>query len=158
LRVPFADLVLRRAVSADLEALVRLYSIPGDGNKRDENPTRPIDPAYAEALALVAADPNNMLMVADAAGRIAGALHVTFLQYVVYRGGRVALIENVIVDPELRGQGVGEAMMRWAIDAARRRGCFRVQLTSSKTREKAHRFYERLGFARSHEGFTMALG
>jgi GNAT superfamily N-acetyltransferase len=45
--------------------------------------------------------------------------------------------------------------MRWAIDEARRRGCFRVQLTSNEVRKRAHRFYERLGFVASHEGMKL---
>lgn len=63
----------------------------------------------------------------------------------------------MIVEPSLRGQGIGEAMMRWAIDEARRRGCFRVQLTSNKVRKRAHAFYERLGFVASHEGMKLSL-
>ncbi len=44
-----------------------------------------------------------------------------------------------------------------AIEEARRRGCALVQLTSDKRRTDAHRFYERLGFVASHEGFKLAL-
>ncbi|MDA3631038.1 GNAT family N-acetyltransferase, partial [Saccharopolyspora sp. WRP15-2] len=40
---------------------------------------------------------------------------------------------------------------------ARRRGCALVQLTTDKQRADAHRFYQRLGFTASHEGFKMAL-
>ncbi|WSF35304.1 GNAT family N-acetyltransferase [Streptomyces sp. NBC_01351] len=47
--------------------------------------------------------------------------------------------------------------MRLAVERARERGCGLVQLTSSKRRTAAHRFYERLGFARSHEGFKLSL-
>ena len=47
--------------------------------------------------------------------------------------------------------------MTWAIDEARRRGCALVQLTSDKSRQAAHRFYERLGFVASHEGMKLAL-
>lgn len=86
-----------------------------------------------------------------------GAFHLTVIQYVAYRGGRVAQVENVIVDPAARGRGIGEAMMRWAIDEARRRGCFRVQLTSNKVRKRAHAFYERIGFVASHEGMKLVL-
>ena len=56
-----------------------------------------------------------------------------------------------------RGSGLGAAMMRWAIDEARRRGCALVQLTSDKTRMDAHRFYTRLGFVATHEGMKLAL-
>jgi GNAT superfamily N-acetyltransferase len=43
------------------------------------------------------------------------------------------------------------------VDEAGRRGCTQVQLTSQKRRVDAHRFYERLGFVRSHEGFKLLL-
>jgi len=48
-------------------------------------------------------------------------------------------------------------MMLWAIDEARRRGCFRIQLTSNKRRTRAHAFYGRVGFVATHEGFKLLL-
>lgn len=48
-------------------------------------------------------------------------------------------------------------MMEFAINAACERGCSMVQLTSDKSRKGAHRFYERLGFERSHEGFKLKI-
>ncbi|HZX00685.1 MAG TPA: GNAT family N-acetyltransferase [Bacilli bacterium] len=148
---------IRRAVEADLPTVIHLFSIPDVGNKKDDHPGPPLDPCYREALAAIAEDPNNALLVAELEGRVVGAFHLTIIQYVAYRGGRVAQIENVIVDPDLRSQGIGEAMMRWAIDEARRRGCLRVQLTTNKVRRRAHQFYERLGFVASHEGMKLNL-
>ena len=49
------------------------------------------------------------------------------------------------------------ALGAWAIEEARRRGCALVQLTSDKRRAEAHRFYGRLGFAATHEGFKLRL-
>ena len=63
------------------------------------------------------------------------------------------MIEVVHVAQGHRNQGMGSEMMRWAIERCRERGCGMVQLTSNKKRTDAHRFYERLGFLRSHEGF-----
>ena len=57
----------------------------------------------------------------------------------------------------LRGQGIGNLMVRWAIDESRRRGCTPMQLTTHKSRAAAHRFYERLGFEASHEGMKLTL-
>ena len=57
-----------------------------------------------------------------------------------------------------RGQGLGAAMIGWAIEEARRRGCALVQLTTDKSRADAHRFYERLGFVASHEGLKLDAG
>jgi GNAT superfamily N-acetyltransferase len=149
--------VIRRAVTADLDAVVRLFAYPDEGNLKDEAPGPPLDPCYAAALEKIAGDPNNALMVAESDGRVVGVFHLTFIQYVAYRGRVVAQIENVVVDPDLRGRGVGEAMMRWAIDEARRRGCLRVQLTTNKVRKRAHQFYARLGFTASHEGMKLPL-
>lgn len=151
------DLLIRRAEERDLPTVIRLFAIPDEGNIKDEDASSPLPGCYREALAAIAADPSNMLVVAEREGVVIGAFHLTIIQYVAYRGGRVAQIENVIVDPDARSLGVGAAMMGWAIDEARRRGCFRVQLTTNKARKRAHRFYERLGFTASHEGMKLSL-
>jgi GNAT superfamily N-acetyltransferase len=148
---------IRRAAVGDLPDVVRLFAVPDEGNKKKDHPGPPLDPSYAMALEAIASNPDNALMVAEVAGRVVGVFHLTIIQYVANRGGRIAQIENVVVDPELRSRGVGEAMMRWAIDEARRRGCFRVQLTSNKVRRRAHVFYERLGFVATHEGMKLVF-
>lgn len=66
-----------------------------------------------------------------------------------------AMLENVFVDPEQRGTGVGTALMHWAMDYCRQAGCGMIQLTSNKQRKDAHRFYSRLGFTATHEGFKL---
>ena len=48
-------------------------------------------------------------------------------------------------------------MVEWAIDESRRRGCSLLQLTTDKSRNDEQRFYERLGFAASHEGMKLEL-
>jgi GNAT superfamily N-acetyltransferase len=112
---------------------------------------------YLEAFDEIAADPRSDVYVATVAGRVVGTFQLTVLRQLTYGGGRVAVVESVHVASDARRHGIGEAMMRFAIDEARRRGCHRVQLTSNKRRHDAHRFYERLGFVASHEGFRLAL-
>lgn len=68
-----------------------------------------------------------------------------------------AQIEAVRVAAPWRGQGLGRAMIEWAIEAARRSGCGLVQLTSDKRRHDAIRFYQSLGFTASHEGLKLSL-
>jgi GNAT superfamily N-acetyltransferase len=63
----------------------------------------------------------------------------------------------VHVASKLRGQKIGATLMNWAITEARRRNCHRVQLTTNKLRQQAHRFYERLGFQPTHEGMKLML-
>ncbi len=149
--------MIRRAVEADLPVVVRLLALEDEGVKRSDEASEPLDPRYADGLAAMTADPRNSFLVAEIRGRVVGAFQFTVIQQLSHRGGRVGQIESVIVDPSVRSRGVGEAMMRWAIDEARRRGCFRVQLTTNKVRRRAHRFYERLGFVPSHEGMKLAL-
>ena len=66
-------------------------------------------------------------------------------------------IEAVRIGASCRGLGVGEQLIRHAIDLARAEGCGLVQLTG-KSRDAAHRFYERLGFVASHVGMKLELG
>ena len=155
---PPCDLTIRPATVSDLPRVVALFAA-ADGNERDQGKAdqQPLDPSYASALLAMARYTYNRLYVADVAGHVAGVFQLTILQHVAHRGGRIAQVETVFVDPSERGAGVGEAMMRWAIEEARRGGCFRIQLTSYKERARAHGFYERLGFVATHEGMKLPL-
>ena len=88
---------------------------------------------------------------------VVGTLQLSFLPGLSRRGELRAQIEGVRVRADHRGAGVGEALIRWALAEARRRGCGLVQLTTDRSRRDAHRFYERLGFVASHVGFKLAL-
>ena len=113
---------------------------------------------YLDAFDDIAADPRSTLYVARLGERVVGTYQLCILRHLSHHGGHVAQIESVHVASDVRRRGIGEAMMRHAIDEARRRGCHRVQLTSNKRRVDAHRFYTRLGFLPSHEGFKLPLG
>ncbi len=65
--------------------------------------------------------------------------------------------EAVRVRGERRNAGIGKAMIARAIEIAQKRGCQRVELTSSASRKDARRFYERLGFVASHVGMKLML-
>ncbi len=62
-----------------------------------------------------------------------------------------------MVDARHRSKGYGEVLIRHAVEEARKAGCYKVSLTSNKRRTEAHRFYERLGFQRTHEAFRINL-
>jgi ribosomal protein S18 acetylase RimI-like enzyme len=65
------------------------------------------------------------------------------------------LTEDVRVASHCRSRGIGEQLVQWAVKEARGRGCRLVELLTHNTRVDAQRFYERLGFARSHVGMTL---
>ena len=144
----------RRARREDASAIVRLLADDALGSGR-ERPDEP-DP-YLAAFDRIDADPRNLLAVAEIDGRVLGCLQLTFIPGLSNRGAEFALVQAVRVDSSLRGQGVGQAFMQWAMDQARERGCSAIELLTHATRTDAQRFYERLGFAASHIGMRRAL-
>ncbi|MNT78897.1 aminoalkylphosphonic acid N-acetyltransferase [compost metagenome] len=86
-----------------------------------------------------------------------GTFQATLLTSLPGRGRPRLLIEAVQTRKDMRGRGIGARMIRHAIERAREEGAAKVQLSSNATRTDAHRFYERLGFVRSHFGFHMPL-
>ena|SRR5215218_6059191 len=145
---------VRRAVRADVAAIVELIAADQIGGGRDGGALAP----YERAFAAIDSDPAQLLVVVtDASREVVGTLQMTYIPGLARRGGLRAQIEAVRVGEHLRGRGLGHALCAWAIDEARRRGCGLVQLTSDKRRTPAHRFYGRLGFTASHEGFKLRL-
>jgi GNAT superfamily N-acetyltransferase len=116
-----------------------------------------VDDSYWRAFDAIDADQRQLLVVAEHEGTVVGTLQLTFIPYLTYQGGERAQIEAVRVGSALRNSGIGRAMLEWAIEQARSRGCHMVQLTMDKQRSDARRFYESLGFAATHEGFKLRL-
>ncbi|MCL3992892.1 GNAT family N-acetyltransferase [Streptomyces lavenduligriseus] len=148
------DLEIRAATADDLPSIVAMLADDPLGAQRES----PDDlTPYRTALARLAADPNQHLVVAVREGRVIGTLQLTIIPGLSHRGATRALIEAVRIHADERGSGLGSKLIEWAIDTSRQLGCRMVQLTSDKTRTDAHRFYERLGFTASHEGFKLRL-
>lgn len=145
----------RDAGLADLAAIVRLLADDrlGAARERDEDP---LPPCYAVGFAAMAAQ-GGRIVLALRDGAVAGCLQLNVLHGVSHLGQATALIEGVRVASALRGQGVGEALLRHAIAEARAAGCSSVQLTSNRSRTDAQRFYVRLGFVPSHVGMKLDL-
>lgn len=146
----------RRATAADLPAIVAMLADDGLGWGR-EDASLPLARGYLDAFAAIEADPNQMLTVAEADGAVVGTLQLSFLPGLSHKGAWRGQVESVRVASLRRGTGLGQAMLEWAVGQCRARGCRMVQLTTDKTRADAHRFYERLGFKASHEGFKLVL-
>jgi ribosomal protein S18 acetylase RimI-like enzyme len=100
-------------------------------------------PPTAAELEEIVASPATVLFVARDGERIVGSL--TLVLFRIPTAMR-AWIEDVVVDGEARGSGVGEALNRAALDEAQRHGARTVDLTSRPSREVANRLYRRLGF------------
>ncbi len=153
---------LRPATVGDLPAVIDLLAADQLGASRDGIADgaagEEARAAYLHAFRAIEADAGQLLMVAvDESSEIVGTFQLGFLPGLARRGAWRAQIEAVRVRADQRGSGLGAAMMIWAIEESRRRGCSLVQLTSDRSRTDAHRFYERLGFVDSHVGLKLAL-
>jgi len=113
--------------------------------------------AMRRALRALLKRPDEILLVAVENRRIVGTNHVLIFRHLARALKPAAIVENVVVDARARGTGVGEKLMDAALKIARRRGCYKLCLTSNRKRPGAHRFYEKFGMHRTHHGFTMYL-
>jgi GNAT superfamily N-acetyltransferase len=148
------DTAIRRATATDVAGIVSLLTDDEIGVQRES----PDDlTPYLAAFAAIEADPNQILVVAERNGELVGTLQLTIIPGLSRMGATRGLVEAVRVAASARGTGLGSTLMEWSIEEARARGCTIVQLTSDKARVDAHRFYLRLGFAQSHEGFKYTL-
>ena len=150
------DLTIREAQADDLEAIIRLHEEDELGSHGDlwSAETRP---AYEAAFAAIARSAENRLFVALDGEEVVGTFQLTFIPNLTGRGALRVKVESVKVKAARRSGGIGARMIVFAEGYAREQGARAMELTSNKTRKDAHRFYERLGFARSHEGFKKKL-
>ncbi|MFW5469295.1 GNAT family N-acetyltransferase [Knoellia sp. CPCC 206435] len=144
---------IRRATRDDVAAIVGLLADDPLGAAREDTGDLT---AYLSAFDRIDADPAHALVVLDD-GVVVGTLQLTLLPGLSRQGATRAQVEAVRVTSTHRGQKLGELLVQWAVDEARRRGADVVQLTTDASRTDAHRFYERLGFVASHVGMKLSL-
>ncbi|MFD1744527.1 GNAT family N-acetyltransferase [Rhizobium helianthi] len=150
-------IVFRRAEESDLPSIIAMLADDALGRTR-EVVSDPVDRRYVEAFEDISDDKNQYLAVAATQrGEVVGCLQISFLPGLSRLGLWRGQIESVRVASSHRGQGLGKQMILWAIEQCRAHGCGTVQLTSDNRRVDAHRFYESLGFEKSHAGFKLAL-
>jgi GNAT superfamily N-acetyltransferase len=152
------DVCIREAVEADLP---RLMDLLFDLSQLGELPAEAVTPAgEAERAALRALQDDSRFscLVLEVGGRVEGTLTLYVLPNLSHGGRPAAIVENVVVDSRLRGRGYGRMLVERAETIAREQGCYKVSLTSNRRRIDAHRFYERIGYNPSHQGFTKYRG
>lgn len=150
-----AKVTIRPARRADVSIIIGMLADDplGGGRERIEEP---LPQCYFAAFETVERDPNIQLVVAeDGEGAVVGCLQLCVLPGLSSQGASRGLIEDVRVASHCRSRGIGEQLVQWAVAEARGRGCKLVELLTHHTRVDAQRFYERLGFARSHVGMTI---
>ena len=147
---------IRQAREEDVAAIVAILAsddIGGHGDTTDEAARAD----YLQAFHTLQRTPRETLYVAERDGEIVGTFQTLLTTTLTGRGATSMIVEAVQTRPDMRGHGIGARMIGFCIEEARRLGLRQVQLTSNAARTDAHRFYERLGFAKSHLGFRYKL-
>ncbi|MFH1059011.1 MAG: GNAT family N-acetyltransferase [Pseudomonadota bacterium] len=102
--------------------------------------------AQERGLAAILAHPEaGHILVARRDGRALGMVSLQYLTSTAL-GGRVALLEDMVVTARVRGGGLGARLLSQAVALARNQGCLRVTLLTDGDNAAAQRFYARHGF------------
>jgi ribosomal protein S18 acetylase RimI-like enzyme len=148
------QITVRPARRDDVSAIITMLADDHLGRAR-ERLEQPLPKLYDDAFERVKRDPNIQLVVAEEGGKVVGCLQLCILPGLSSQGASRGLIEDVRVASDRRSRGIGEKLVQWALEEARGKGCKLVELLTHHSRVDAQRFYERLGFSRSHVGMTI---
>jgi ribosomal protein S18 acetylase RimI-like enzyme len=155
--------VIRPATSADLPRLGRLGALLVEEHHAFDTrrflPTRDRTPAdYASFLVRQLADSSVIVLVADDHGDVVGYAYATIegYDYMSLRGP-AGVIQDVIVDPEFRGRGIGRMLLEATLAELDLRGARQVVLTTAERNEGAQRLFAKGGFRRTMIEMTREL-
>lgn len=148
------NIIVRQAQAADIPAVLAIYAQPGMDDGRVLS-----DDAAQRVFAEFARYPNYRLFVAcdEASGRVVGSYALLVMHNLAHCGTPSAIAEDVVVQPDCQGQGVGRRMMAHAVEQARQAGCYKLALSSNRKRQAAHAFYESLGFQQHGLSFVIEI-
>jgi GNAT superfamily N-acetyltransferase len=149
------SVLMREVTLDDLPEVLRLYYEAGVDRELWQ------DLAAAEALfTRLQHYPNYTIwlaMLAVSSSQAVGTFSLLIMDSLVHSGTPAGVVEGVAVDPSFQGQGIGRQMMQHAIALCRDAGCYKMSLSTNLKREKAHAFYESLGFEKRGYSFSMPL-
>ena len=147
------NVAIRRASESDVESILRILAQLDDSNR-----TRLSIEEGIRILRRMASYPDYGVYVAERAdGRVVGAFAMMVMDNLAHQGAPSAIVEDVCVDISVRGQGVGRAMMEFAMKHAKEHGCYKLALSSNSARISAHDFYRSLGFSQHGVSFYVEL-
>lgn len=142
------QLTIREATEADLPAVLVLHAQP----ELDAGNVLPLDKAR-EIFGRFRRYPDYKLYVALERAEVVGSFALLVMDNLGHLGAPSGVVEDVAVRPDRQGQGIGSRMMAFARERCRERGCYKLALSSNQRRERAHQFYESLGFEKHGYSF-----
>ena len=91
----------------------------------------------------------GFILLAEIKGTVVGMVNILFTISTTL-GGRVAILEDMIIQPDQRSTGLGSILLQEALILAEGKGCKRITLLTDSDNYRAHEFYKRNGFEKSH--------
>lgn len=131
--------MIREAESKDVHILEDLYRALAPNSKNIK--------VLPERIEQINADPNNFLFVYEEQGIVAGTIFVTICLDPMYQFRPYAVVENVIVDKNLRGTGIGNKLLEHVEQLCISKACTKIMLLSSANRIEAHSFFTKNGYS-----------
>jgi GNAT superfamily N-acetyltransferase len=132
---------VREAKGQDFPGVMRLY--------RQLQPDDPVltDGRDEAAFHRILETPGLTIFVLESDSRIVATCYLNVIPNITRSARPYAIIENVVTDEDLRGQGCGKLVLEHALSAAWAEGCYKAMLQTGSKRESTHSFYRSCGFS-----------
>lgn len=141
---------IRKATEDDLLSIIDLYAQP----EIDNGDVISVNEAK-ELFKKIASYPNYHIYVASLENKIVGACALLIMDNLAHKGSSSAVIEDVAVDPDYQGKGIGKQMMNFVKNICKEEGCYKLSLSSNLKRMNTHKFYGSLGFRQHGISFVI---
>ncbi|MDI9861324.1 GNAT family N-acetyltransferase [Flectobacillus roseus] len=142
-------MLIRQATISDLPSILQLYAEVLDKGQV-------LSLSEAEVLfQKMSSYPNYKVYVAEQEHQVIGTFALLIMDNLAHRGTPSGIVEDVAVQENLQGKGIGRQMMKYAMQVCSEAGCYKLVLSSNQKRVEAHAFYESLGFDK--HGFSFLV-
>jgi GNAT superfamily N-acetyltransferase len=146
------EVEIREALVGDLPHILSLYSQP----EMDDGMVLPLEQAEG-ILNRIKSYPDYNVYAAVYKQEIVGTFALLIMDNLAHMGAPSGIVEDVAVKRGMQGMGIGRQMMGFAMNVCRGKGCYKLVLSSNMKREKAHLFYEKLGFEKHGYSYWVGL-
>ena len=126
---------------SELDDLLNLYSHVHIG----DNPL-PDRPVVESVWKEIQDSPNFQYFGVFVDGRLVSSCTMSIVPNLTRGCRSYGLIENVVTHSDYRRKGYGSAILKYALEYAWNRNCYKVMLLTGRKDEGVHRFYESAGF------------
>ena len=96
-----------------------------------------------EVFETINSNPNHIIVIAELDGKIVGTTTLLIEPKFIHDGGLVGHIEDVVVEKNVQGQGIGNKIVKFLLEVAKNRGCYKTILNCT---DDVKEFYEKNGF------------